>query len=104
MRYLELVPPIRLLRPGGRPGRARVGFKLFGPTCDSADVLPGPYWLPADVASGDWLEIGQMGAYSNVLRTPFNGFYADRWVYLRDPPVAITPDMEAERRFDLRTA
>lgn len=104
LRYLELVPPIRVLRPGGRPGRARIEFKLFGPTCDSADVLSGPYRLPADVAAGDWLEIGQMGAYSNVLRTPFNGFYADRWVYLRDPPVAITADMEAERHFDLRTA
>ena len=49
-------------------------FSLFGPTCDSADVMHGPFVLPADIAEGDWIEIGQLGAYGACLRTAFNGF------------------------------
>ncbi|MBY0331775.1 MAG: type III PLP-dependent enzyme [Acetobacteraceae bacterium] len=67
--------PCRLIRPDGTaPAVAQRDFALFGPTCDSADVMPGPWPLPADVAEGDWIEIGQLGAYGTALRTAFNGF------------------------------
>lgn len=59
-------------------------FDLFGPTCDSIDSMPGPHWLPADTATGDWIEVGMMGAYSNALRTAFNGFRSERHVVLED--------------------
>lgn len=55
-------------------------FRCHGPTCDSIDTMPGPFRLPSDVRTGDWLEVGMVGAYSNVLRTAFNGFHADRFV------------------------
>jgi ornithine decarboxylase len=36
--------------------------------------MNGPFLLPGDIAEGDWIEIGQMGAYGSCLRTGFNGF------------------------------
>ena len=56
--------PARLVRPGGPVSADYEEFSLNGPTCDSLDVLPGAYDLPADVHEGDWLEIDQVGAYS----------------------------------------
>jgi ornithine decarboxylase len=49
-------------------------FRFFGPTCDSADIMKGPFMLPEDAREGDWIEIGQLGAYGAALRTGFNGF------------------------------
>jgi ornithine decarboxylase len=76
--------PARLIRPGGEVASETVGFSLFGPTCDSADVMRGPFLLPADVAEGDWIEIGQLGAYGACLRTAFNGFDHARLVEVAD--------------------
>ena len=56
-----------------RQGRLRA-FEFFGPTCDSADRMRGPFLLPSDIQVGDWIEIGQVGAYGRVLSTGFNGF------------------------------
>ena len=69
------------------PTGALVGFSFFGPTCDSADAMRGPFHLPADVAEGDWIEIGQLGAYGGCLRTAFNGFDRARLVEVRDGPL-----------------
>ena len=52
-------------------------FRLFGPTCDSSDEMPGSVELPADIDVGDYIEFGSMGAYSLSGRTNFNGFYSD---------------------------
>ena len=68
-------------------------FEFFGPTCDSADRMAGPFPLPADIREGDWIEIGQLGAYGACLRTGFNGFDRARLVEVRDAPMlgAETP-------------
>lgn len=81
--------PVRLIRPEGTASAESVGYSFFGPTCDSADVMHGPFLLPADVAEGDWIEIGQLGAYGACLRTAFNGFDRARIVEVADnaPPV-----------------
>jgi ornithine decarboxylase len=82
--------PVRLIRPDGVAAAVEtIGFSLFGPTCDSTDVMRGPFLLPADVAEGDWIEIGQLGAYGACLRTAFNGFDRARIVEVEDAaPVA----------------
>ena len=49
--------------------------------------MHGPFLLPADVAEGDWIEIGQLGAYGGCLRTGFNGFDRARIVEVRDAPL-----------------
>jgi ornithine decarboxylase len=65
----------------------RYNYMLFGPTCDSADRMACPFPLPADVAEGDWIEIGQLGAYGACLRTGFNGFDTIYSAEVRDPPM-----------------
>ena len=71
---------------------------LFGPTCDSADRMRGPFRLPEDAREGDWIEIGQLGAYGACLRTAFNGFDRARIVEVRDRPMLDTEDPAAARR------
>ena len=71
-------------RAAARATAAAAGFDLFGPTCDSIDSMPGPHWLPADTDEGDWVEVGMMGAYSNALKTRFNGFGSERMAILAD--------------------
>jgi ornithine decarboxylase len=66
-------------------------FALFGPTCDSADRMGGPFRLPADMREGDWIELGQLGAYGACLRTGFNGFGRSDVVEVADPPMLTTP-------------
>lgn len=70
-----------------RNGKAEniVPFKVCGATCDSVDILSRPFWLPETVDTGDWIEIGNIGAYSLSLRTRFNGFYPDTFVEVTTP-------------------
>jgi ornithine decarboxylase len=80
--------PVRRIRPdGAEQSDAECGFSFFGPTCDSADVMRGPFFLPDDIGEGDWIEIGQLGAYGACLRTSFNGFDRARIVEVFDTPV-----------------
>jgi ornithine decarboxylase len=65
--------------------KAIVPFKVCGATCDSVDILSRPFWLPETVDTGDWIEIGHIGAYSLSLRTRFNGFYPDTFVEVSTP-------------------
>jgi ornithine decarboxylase len=92
--------PVRLIRPEGpAPSDTLRGFELFGPTCDSADRMKGPFLLPEDVREGDWIEVGQLGAYGACLRTAFNGFDRARLVEVRDRPM-----LEAAAPADLAQA
>ncbi|NGO50634.1 alanine racemase [Allomesorhizobium camelthorni] len=62
-----------------------VPFKVCGATCDSVDILSRPFWLPETIDTGDWIEIGHIGAYSLSLRTRFNGFYPDTFIEVTTP-------------------
>jgi ornithine decarboxylase len=67
---------------------------LYGPTCEASDVLPAEVDLPGNVRSGDYLEFGQISAYSLSGRTRFNGLYSDRIVHISGPgagPPAAAP-------------
>jgi ornithine decarboxylase len=73
--------PVCLLRNGPpEPASNTVGFRFFGPTCDSSDTMIGPFHLPADTGEGDWIEVQHLGAYGQALTTRFNGFYSDHTV------------------------
>jgi len=63
-------------------------FQFYGPTCDSIDYMPGPFWLPENIAEGDFVEIGMLGAYGVAMRTDFNGFGAVETVEVEDAPMA----------------
>ena len=80
--------PVRHLRPGEPVSRNTMDFTVNGPTCDSVDVLPDQFVLPDDTREGDWIEIDQVGAYSNALATHFNGFHPETFVEVHDQPLA----------------
>ncbi|MDZ7840110.1 MAG: type III PLP-dependent enzyme [Gammaproteobacteria bacterium] len=75
---LEL--PMRVIRLDGPVSEQTRRFTVYGPTCDSMDILPNKCELPDDIREGDWIEIGQLGAYSNAGATRFNGFSAETYV------------------------
>ena len=80
----RIMLPARALRRQGPLSRESAYFTLFGPTCDSNDVLPRHFRLPEDLREGDWIEFGQVGAYSNAVATHFNGFYPETFVEIED--------------------
>jgi ornithine decarboxylase len=57
-------------------------FRAYGPTCDSADVLPRPVMLPDGIAAGDFILFAAMGAYTVSSRSSFNGYYPDSWAVI----------------------
>ncbi|MFG1345917.1 ornithine decarboxylase [Xanthobacter autotrophicus DSM 431] len=78
------IPDPARRRRAGRDDRIEP-FRIYGATCDSVDVLSRPFYLPESVDTGDWIEIGHIGAYSLSLRTRFNGFYPDTFVEVETP-------------------
>ncbi len=84
---LDFVFPVRLIRDGLDPSEPLVPFELWGPTCDSIDRMKGPFMLPASVREGDYIEVGNVGAYGRALSTRFNGFGEYRDVILQDEPM-----------------
>jgi ornithine decarboxylase len=76
VKFMHFTPPVRVWR-GARvhdnDGQFEE-FTVWGPTCDSYDVLPQTFVLPSDVDEDDWIEFGLMGAYTQASLTPFNGF------------------------------
>lgn len=79
--------PVRAIRSEGRTARTRIPYSFYGPTCDGLDYMKGPFMLPADMREGDYIEIGQTGAYGATMRTQFNGFYSDDTVIVGDQPM-----------------
>jgi len=68
-------PVRRIARDDGQAESGMTtAFRFAGPTCDSIDMMDGPFMLPDEIKAGDWIEIKQAGAYSQCLRTDFNGF------------------------------
>jgi ornithine decarboxylase len=79
--------PAQLVATSRRKAKPVAEFSLYGPTCDSSDYLPGPFLLPACVREGDYIEIGQIGAYGRVLANRFNGYGEYDEVILTDEPM-----------------
>ena len=77
--------PVRTFRDGKTLQGATMEFQINGPTCDSTDTLPGLVPLPVDIRPGDYLEFGNIGAYSLTGRTDYNGYYSDRIVTITSP-------------------
>jgi ornithine decarboxylase len=83
----DMPAPGRLdvIAPDGTPRTgAPVQRMLFGPTCDSLDVLPGAVPLPGDAQPGDYVIWPAMGAYSVAMSTRFNGYGLSEVVAVRD--------------------
>ncbi|WP_428027973.1 type III PLP-dependent enzyme [Altererythrobacter sp.] len=72
-------------------------FAFYGPTCDDADYMQGPFSLPSDIQAGDYIEIGMLGAYGAAMKTGFNGFGAAEQVKVADEPMASLYDGSRQR-------
>ncbi len=79
--------PVKLVRDEASDAKD-LAFSFYGPTCDDLDHMAGPFMLPADVAAGDYIEIGMLGAYGCAMRTGFNGFGSDQKEIVEDEPMA----------------
>jgi ornithine decarboxylase len=55
--------------------------KIFGPTCDSLDVVCAAAMLP-ELQVGDWLYFRNMGAYTTASSSRFNGFRTTQFFYV----------------------
>jgi ornithine decarboxylase len=81
--------PVKLYRKNGEVVEEGLKpFRFYGPTCDSVDHMPGPFYLPESVDEGDYIEIGMLGAYGVAMSTRFNGFGETDTVEVQDAPMA----------------
>jgi ornithine decarboxylase len=49
--------------------------------------MPGPFMLPDSVSEGDYVEIGNIGAYGRAIAGNFNGYGTYDEVILDDEPM-----------------
>lgn len=84
VKFMPIIPPVRVWR-GNQVLEGETGqFTIFGPTCDSYDVLPQLFDLPKSIEEDDWIEFGLMGAYTQASVTNFNGFSDRPQFYVDD--------------------
>ena len=83
----NFVFPSKMISNGRVQSKKLTSFSFFGPTCDSLDYMKGPFLLPNNIKEGDYIELGQLGAYGLTFRTKFNGFYSDEIYELNDKPI-----------------
>ena len=84
---LDFDVPVRMANRAAARDEPLENFAFWGPTCDSIDHMKGPFLLPASIREGDYIEIGNMGAYGRAIVGGFNGYgrYID--VILDDEPI-----------------
>ncbi len=85
--FPNFVLPTRMITSGRIHSKKLTSFSFFGPTCDSLDFMKGPFLLPNNIKEGDYIELGQLGAYGLTFRTKFNGFYSNEIFELGDKPI-----------------
>ena len=83
----NFVLPSKMITEGRVQSKKLTAFSFFGPTCDGLDYMKGPFLLPNNIKEGDYIELGQLGAYSLTFRTNFNGFYSNEIHELSDKPI-----------------
>lgn len=85
--HLGFVFPARLVSRPQVAGEALTPFEMWGPTCDSIDQMKGPFMLPSTTREGDYIEIGNIGAYGRAIAGSFNGYGRYDEVILHDEPM-----------------
>jgi len=83
----NFVLPTRMIPNGRMTSKKLTSYSFYGPTCDSIDCMKGPFVLPNNLKEGDYIEVGQLGAYSLTFRTRFNGFYSNKIFEVQDKPI-----------------
>ena len=95
----NFVLPAKMVSNGRMVSKKKTAFNFYGPTCDSLDYMKGPFLLPNNIKEGDYIELGQLGAYGTTFRTKFNGFFSDAIYQLNDKPILSMYDREEKIDF-----
>ncbi|MEZ5855301.1 MAG: hypothetical protein R3D67_11390 [Hyphomicrobiaceae bacterium] len=85
--HLGFIFPVRVVGRELPANLPLAGFEMWGPTCDSIDHMQGPFMLPEGVREGDYLEIGNTGAYARAIAGRFNGYGEYDEVIFQDAPM-----------------
>ena len=96
---LNFILPTRMIPNGRITSKKLTSYSLYGPTCDSSDFMKGPFVLPNNLKEGDYIEIGQLGAYALTFRTKFNGFYSDKIFEVQDSPIMSMYEKDSNSRY-----
>ena len=96
---LNFILPTRMIANGRITSKKLTSYSLYGPTCDSSDYMKGPFVLPNNLKEGDYIEVGQLGAYSLTFRTKFNGFYSDQIFEVNDKPIISMYEKDRSSRY-----
>ncbi len=85
--HLNFVFPVQLVSRDVPANEPMAPFEFWGPTCDSIDRMKGPFMLPASIREGDYIEIGNVGAYGRAIGGRFNGYGSYLEGILLDEPM-----------------
>ena len=91
--------PTRMIQIEKSFSKRLTPFSFYGPTCDGIDFMKGPFLLPNNIKEGDYIEIGQLGAYGINMRTKFNGFYSDEIYEVNDKPIMSVFEEETNSNY-----
>ena len=95
----NFILPSKMILNGRNQSKKLTAFNFYGPTCDSMDFMKGPFLLPNNIKEGDYMELGQLGAYGLTFRTKFNGFYSDKIFELADQPIVSLYDTSSKVKY-----
>ena len=95
----NIVYPSRIITSGRIISKKLTSFDFYGPTCDSMYYMKGTFILPNNIKEGDYIELGQLGAYGLTFRTQFNGYYSDSIYEVCDDPIMTMYDKETNKEF-----
>jgi ornithine decarboxylase len=95
----NFILPSRMILNGRIQSKKLTPFNFYGPTCDSMDFMKGPFLLPNNIKEGDYIELGQLGAYGLTFRTKFNGFYSNKIFELADQPIMSLYDASSKVKY-----
>ena len=95
----NIVFPTRMIPNGRIISKKLTAFNFYGPTCDSMDYMKGPFILPNNIKEGDYIELGQTGAYGITFRTKFNGFFSDQFFEVRDGVIMSMYEKEGDKKY-----
>ncbi len=95
----NFVLPARVIQNGKVQSKKLTPFNFYGPTCDSMDYMKGPFLLPNNIKEGDYIELGQLGAYALTFRTKFNGFYSNQIFEIAGKPIISLYDDSSKVKY-----
>ena len=97
--FPNIVFPARMISNGRIISKKLTAFNFYGPTCDSMDYMKGPFVLPNNIKEGDYIELGQLGAYGITFRTNFNGFFSDQIFEVEDKAIMSMYEKQDAKKY-----